>query len=110
MRRVGLRLTGVALAAASCIPMLAMLPGGVVTVLALLGITTTAAPVAGLGAFLAPIAQSLLILSVGTLVWAICVAAGHLPPWPSVAAYWFIWQCMCSSSQFLLWITRRWRI
>lgn len=77
VRREGLRLAGAALAAASCIPMLAMLPGGVVTVLALLGITATAAPVVGLGAFLAPIAQPLLILSVGMLV------LGHLRcGWP----------------------------
>lgn len=67
-----LKFTGAVLTAISCIPMLAMLPGGIVTALALIGITTTSAPIIALATPLAPIAQPLLFMSIGIL------AVGHL--------------------------------
>lgn len=67
-----LKLTGVALTAVSCIPMLAALPGGIVAVLGLLGITATSAPIVALTTPLAPIAQPLLLISIGLLI------VGHL--------------------------------
>ncbi len=67
-----LKLTGAALTAVSCVPMLAALPGGIVAVLGLLGITATSAPIVALTAPLAPIAQPLLLVSIGLLI------AGHL--------------------------------
>jgi LPXTG-motif cell wall-anchored protein len=61
------RLLGAALALASCIPMLAMLPAGFATILALLGLG--ASPLLALAAPLAPFAPSLLILSVAIFVF-----------------------------------------
>jgi len=74
-----LKFASAALTAASCIPMLTTLPGGVVTVLALIGITATSAPIGALAAPLAPVAQPLLLVSIGLLI------AGHLRcGWPPV--------------------------
>lgn len=67
-----LKFTGAALTAVSCIPMLAALPGGIVAVLGLLGITATSVPIVALTSPLAPIAQPLLLVSIGLLI------AGHL--------------------------------
>ena len=67
-----LKLTGAALTAVSCIPMLATLPGGIIAALGLLGITATSAPIVALTAPLAPIAQPLLLISIGLLI------VGHL--------------------------------
>ena len=67
-----LKVIGTLLTAISCIPMLAMLPGGVLSGLALLGITAASAPIAALGASLALVAQPLLLVSVGLII------AGHL--------------------------------
>ncbi len=61
-----LRLLGLLLAVVSCIPMLAMLPAGVVTALALIGVT--APPLVAWATPLAPIAPLLSILSVALLV------------------------------------------
>lgn len=61
-----LRFFGVVLALVSCMPMLAMLPAGFATALALLGVA--APPLTAWTAPLAPIAPTLLILSVALLV------------------------------------------
>ena len=63
-----LKLIGAVLAAVSCIPMLAALPGGIVAALGLLGITAASAPIVALAAPLAPIAQPLLLISIGLLI------------------------------------------
>ena len=60
------RLLGAALALLSCIPMLAMLPAGFATALALIGLA--APPLVTWATPLAPIAPPLLILSVALLV------------------------------------------
>ncbi|MEP6896002.1 MAG: hypothetical protein ABI986_10380 [Chloroflexota bacterium] len=61
-----LRLLGAIVALVSCIPMLAMLPAGFATVLALLGLA--APPLVAWATPFAPIAPPLLILSVAILV------------------------------------------
>ncbi len=61
-----LRLLGAVLALVSCIPMLAMLPAGFATVLAVLGLATP--PLVTWATPLTPIAPLLLILSVALLV------------------------------------------
>lgn len=61
-----LRLFGAILAVVSCIPMLAMLPAGFATVLAVLGLA--APPLVAWATPLAPIAPPLLILSIALLV------------------------------------------
>ena len=72
-----LKLAGTALTAISCIPILATLPGGIVTILALIGITATSPPIVALAAPLAPVAQQLLLVSIAMLI------AGHLRcGWP----------------------------
>jgi len=71
-RHTVLKSAGAALTAASCIPMLAMLPSGIVTVLALIGITATSPPIVALAAPLPPVAQPLLLVSLALLI------AGHL--------------------------------
>src|SRR3990172_1903177 len=67
-----LKIAGAALTAVSCIPMLSLLPGGVIAVFALLGISATSAPIGALAAALAPVAQPLLLISIAMLI------AGHL--------------------------------
>ena len=65
-----LRVLGALLAQVSCIPLIAMLPAGFVTLLSLLGLTAT--PLLAWAAPLAPIASYLFIVSIGFLV------VGHL--------------------------------
>jgi hypothetical protein len=59
---------GGVLTLASCLPMVAMLPGAVATLLTTLGITTTSGPLAPLARSLAPVARPLLVAAVLLLV------------------------------------------
>ncbi len=71
-RAAGLvRAAGGVLATASCLPMVAMLPGAAATALATLGVEASAGPWAALRHALDPVARPLLVLSVLLLV------AGH---------------------------------
>ena len=63
-----LRVGGVLVGGASCLPMVAMLPGGVGAVLAALGVHTTSGPFSVFADLLAPVAQPLLIAAVVALV------------------------------------------
>ena len=54
----------------SCLPMLAMLPGGIATALSVVGIKSTTGPAAPLARFLAPAAQPLLFVGIAGLVLA----------------------------------------
>jgi len=59
---------GGVLTLASCLPMVAMLPGAVAALLATLGITTTSGPLAPVARSLAPVARPLLVAAVLLLV------------------------------------------
>ena len=65
-----LRAVGVTVGAGSCLPMLAMLPGGIAAGLSVVGVKATAGPAAPLARFLAPAAQPLLVLGIAALVVA----------------------------------------
>jgi hypothetical protein len=59
-----LQALGGVLALAGCVPMVAMLPGAVATLLTTLGLSTTSGPLAPVARSLAPIARPLLIAAV----------------------------------------------
>jgi len=59
---------GGVLTLASCLPMVAMLPGAVATLLTTIGITTTSGPLAPVARGLAPVARPLLVAAVLLLV------------------------------------------
>lgn len=63
-----LRGGGVALGAASCLPMVAMLPGALGAGLATVGVSTTSGPLGALASAIAPVAQPLLLAAVVLLV------------------------------------------
>lgn len=63
---------GRVLAAGSCVPMLAMLPAGIGTLLATVGVRSTSGPFAPLARWLQPAAKPLLVVAV------LAVAAGLL--------------------------------
>jgi hypothetical protein len=87
------RLLGATLALVSCIPMLAMLPSGFVTLLSLIGLATP--PIVAWAAPLTPVAPLLFISSVGLLIAGTCAVAGNLPLLPQLGVYLSILPCMC---------------
>lgn len=65
-----LRVLAAVFGAASCLPMLAMLPAGVATLASTVGIHATSGPAAPLARSLAPVARPLLVLATLSLVGA----------------------------------------
>ena len=65
-----LRGLAVAVGLGSCLPMLAMLPGGIATALAVVGLKSATGPAAPLARFLSPAAQPLLLVGIAGLVLA----------------------------------------